>query len=160
VSVRVGQGFDAHRLAAGRPLVLGGVTVPHDRGLEGHSDGDCVLHALCDALLGAAAAGDMGSHFPSTEERWKGTPSRLFVGETARLVRSRGYEVENVDVTVVAQEPVLAPHLSAMKTNVALLLGLSADAVSVKAKSTDRLGAIGRGEGIAAEAVVLLRGRR
>jgi len=158
--MRVGHGFDAHRLAAGRPLVLGGVNVPHDRGLEGHSDGDCVLHALCDALLGALAAGDLGAHFPSTEEKWKGAPSRLFVEETARLVQARGYDVENVDVTVVAQEPALAPHLPAMRTNVAALLGLSADAVSVKAKSTDRLGAIGRGEGIAAEAVVLLRERR
>jgi 2-C-methyl-D-erythritol 2,4-cyclodiphosphate synthase len=157
VSFRVGHGFDAHRLVPGRPLVLGGVTVPFDRGLEGHSDGDCLLHALCDALLGALAAGDMGAHFPSSDPKWKGAPSRRFVEETARLVRTRGYEVANVDLTVVAQDPMLAPHLAAMRENVATLLGLPAEGVSVKAKSTDRLGAVGRGEGMAAEAVVLLR---
>jgi 2-C-methyl-D-erythritol 2,4-cyclodiphosphate synthase len=153
----VGHGFDTHRLAAGRPLMLGGTQVPHERGLEGHSDGDCVLHAVCDALLGAMAAGDMGEHFPSRDPRWKGAPSRVFVEEVARLVHSRGYAVENVDVTVVAEEPTLAPHLPRMRESLAALLGLPPDAVSVKAKSADRLGAIGRGEGIAAEAVALLR---
>jgi 2-C-methyl-D-erythritol 2,4-cyclodiphosphate synthase len=157
VSHRVGHGFDAHRLVAGRPLMLGGTRVPHERGLEGHSDGDCVLHAVCDALLGAAAAGDLGEHFPSRDPRYKDAASGLFVEEAARLVRARGYDIENVDVTVVAQEPVLAPHLPKMRASLAALLGLEADAVSVKAKSTDRLGAIGRGEGIAAEAVALLR---
>lgn len=159
MSLRVGHGFDVHRLVAARPLLLAGVVVPHDRGLEGHSDGDCVLHAVCDALLGAAAAGDMGAHFPSTDARFKGAMSRVFVEGTLLIVRARGYEIENVDVTVVAQEPTLAPHLPAMRASLASLLGLSADAVSVKAKSTDRLGAIGRGEGIAAEAVALLRGK-
>jgi 2-C-methyl-D-erythritol 2,4-cyclodiphosphate synthase len=153
----VGHGFDAHRLAAGRPLMLGGTLVPHERGLEGHSDGDCVLHAVCDALLGAMAAGDMGEHFPSRDPRWKGAASRVFVEEVARLVGARGYAVENVDVTVVAEEPTLAPHLPLMRETLASLLGLPQDAVSVKAKSADRLGAIGRGEGIAAEAVALLR---
>jgi 2-C-methyl-D-erythritol 2,4-cyclodiphosphate synthase len=157
VSFRVGHGFDAHRLASGRPLILGGTLVPHDRGLLGHSDGDCVLHAVCDALLGAAAAGDMGEHFPSRDPRWKDTPSRVFVEEVARLVRARGYAVANVDVTVVAEEPTLAPHLPRMRQTVAGLLGVPEDAVSVKAKSTDRLGAIGRGEGIAAEAMALLK---
>jgi 2-C-methyl-D-erythritol 2,4-cyclodiphosphate synthase len=155
----VGHGFDVHRLVAARPLLLAGVAVPHDRGLEGHSDGDCILHAVCDALLGAAAGGDMGAHFPSADARWKGAQSRVFVEETLLIVRARGYEVLNVDVTVVAQEPTLAPHLPAMRESLAALLGLSGDAVSVKAKSTDGLGAIGRGEGIAAQAVALLRGR-
>jgi len=159
VSLRVGQGFDTHRLVPGRPLMLGGILVPHPRGLEGHSDGDCVLHALCDALLGAAAAGDMGDHFPSREDKWKGAASRVFVEEVVSLVAARGYAVANVDVTVVAQEPALAPHLPEMRRKVAQLLGLGPDDVSVKAKSTDRLGAVGRGEGIAAFAVALLRGR-
>jgi 2-C-methyl-D-erythritol 2,4-cyclodiphosphate synthase len=159
LSLRVGQGFDTHRLVAGRPLMLGGIEVPHGRGLEGHSDGDCVLHALCDALLGAAAAGDMGEHFPSRDPRWKGAPSRVFVEEVVGLVSARGYAIANVDVTVVAQEPVLAPHLVEMRQSVAGLLGLGPEEVSVKAKSTDGLGAVGRGEGIAALAVVLLQGR-
>jgi 2-C-methyl-D-erythritol 2,4-cyclodiphosphate synthase len=157
VSYRVGQGFDAHRLVPGRLLRLGGIEVPCELGLEGHSDGDCVLHAVCDALLGAAGEGDMGVHFPSTDSKWKGASSRVFVEETARIVGARGYAVENLDVTVVAQAPVLAPHLPLMRESVAALLGLSADRVSVKAKSTDRLGTIGREEGIAALAVALLR---
>ena len=159
VSQRIGHGFDTHRLVPGRPLLLGGVVVPSDRGLEGHSDGDCVLHAVCDALLGAAAAGDMGQHFPSSDPRWKGAPSRVFVEEVARLLRDSGYVVENVDVTVVAQAPTLAPHLGKMRETLSSLLGLPQDAVSVKAKSTDGLGSIGRGEGIAAQAVALLRSR-
>lgn len=156
-SFRVGSGFDAHRLVPGRPLALGGVTVPHDRGLEGHSDGDCLIHALCDALLGAAAAGDMGRYFPSSDPRWMGTASLTFLAEVARLVRERGYEVENVDATLIAQEPALAPYLEAMCATLADGLGIEVGRVSVKAKSTDRLGAVGRGEGIAAEAVALLR---
>ena len=157
MSHRVGHGFDTHRLVSGRPLLLGGIVVPYDRGLEGHSDGDCVLHAVCDALLGAAAAGDMGQHFPSSDPRWKGASSRLFLEEVSRLLRDRGFVVENVDVTVVAQAPALAPHLGKMRETLVSLLGLSQEAVSVKAKSTDGLGAIGRGEGIAAQAVALLR---
>jgi 2-C-methyl-D-erythritol 2,4-cyclodiphosphate synthase len=159
VSFRVGQGFDAHRLVPGRPLLLGGVEVPHESGLEGHSDGDCVIHALCDALLGAAAAGDMGSHFPSRDARWKGASSRVFLREVARLVGERGYAVENVDVTVIAQAPTLAPHLERMRTSLGTELGLGEDAVSVKAKSMDHLGALGRAEGIAALATALLRRR-
>ena len=157
MSHRVGHGFDTHRLVPGRPLLLGGVVVPSELGLEGHSDGDCVLHAVCDALLGAAAAGDMGQHFPSSDPRWKGASSRLFVEEASRILRDRGYLIENVDVTVVAQAPALGPHLDKMRETLGLLLGLPKDAVSVKAKSTDGLGAIGRGEGIAAQAVALLR---
>lgn len=159
MSQRIGHGFDTHRLVPGRPLLLGGVVVPSDRGLEGHSDGDCVLHAVCDALLGAAAAGDMGQHFPSSDPRWKGAPSRVFVKEVARLLGDSGYVVENVDVTVVAQAPTLAPHLGKMRETLSSLLGLPVGAVSVKAKSTDGLGSIGRGEGIAAQAVALLRSR-
>jgi 2-C-methyl-D-erythritol 2,4-cyclodiphosphate synthase len=154
--MRIGQGFDVHRLVAGRPLRLGGVEVAHPRGLEGHSDGDCVLHAVCDALLGAIGDGDMGEHFPSRDPRWRGASSRVFVEEVARLVKTRGYCLGNLDVTVVAQEPVLAPHLGAMRELIASLLGAPAGSVSVKAKSSDHLGALGRGEGIAAFASVLL----
>jgi 2-C-methyl-D-erythritol 2,4-cyclodiphosphate synthase len=156
--MRVGQGFDVHRLVAGRPLRLGGVELEHPRGLEGHSDGDCVLHAVCDALLGAIGAGDMGSHFPSRDPRWRGVASRVFVEEVWRLVGERGFRLGNLDVTVIAQEPVLAPHLEAMRAAIAGLLGAAADGVSVKAKSADHLGALGRGEGIAALASVLLLG--
>jgi 2-C-methyl-D-erythritol 2,4-cyclodiphosphate synthase len=155
-SLRVGHGFDVHRLVAGRPLHLGGVEVPHTRGLEGHSDGDCVLHAVCDALLGAIGEGDMGRHFPSRDARWHGVASRVFLEEVQRLVNAAGYRLGNLDVTVIAQEPLLAPHLDAMRATIASLLGAGAEAVSVKAKSTDHIGALGRGEGIAALATVLL----
>jgi 2-C-methyl-D-erythritol 2,4-cyclodiphosphate synthase len=154
---RVGNGFDAHRLTRGRPLVLGGVRVEHDRGLEGHSDGDCLIHAVCDALLGAAAAGDMGRHFPSSDSRWKGASSLIFLEEVARLVGERGYRIENVDVTVIAQAPALAPHTEAMRQALSRGLGIGVEGVSVKAKSTDGLGALGREEGVAAQATVLLR---
>jgi 2-C-methyl-D-erythritol 2,4-cyclodiphosphate synthase len=155
-SLRFGHGFDVHRLVAGRPLFLGGIEVPHGRGLEGHSDGDCVLHAVCDALLGAAADGDMGRHFPSRDPQWRGVPSRVFLEEVARRVATAGYGCVNLDVTIIAQEPVLAPHLEAMGAAIAGILGVAAGQVSVKAKSTDHLGALGRGEGIAALATVLL----
>jgi len=154
---RVGNGLDAHRLVAGRPLVLGGVTVPFDRGLEGHSDGDCVLHALCDALLGAAGEGDMGRHFPSADARWKDVSSLVFLDEVARILVRAGWALENADVTVVAQAPALAPHAEAMRTAIARALEAPIESVSVKAKSTDGLGAFGRGEGIAALATALLR---
>ena len=154
---RVGSGLDAHRLVDGRPLVLGGVSVPFARGLEGHSDGDCVLHALCDALLGAAGEGDMGRHFPSSDPKWKDARSLGFVAEVAKLLRGGGWELENADLTVIAQAPPLAPHAPAMQAAIAGALTVPADRVSVKAKSTDGLGAFGRGEGIAAMASVLLR---
>ena len=157
MSFRVGSGYDAHRLAPGRRLMLGGVEVPHDRGLLGHSDGDCVVHAICDALLGAAGAGDMGRHFPSRDERWKDASSVVFARESARIVREGGYEIENVDATVIAQAPVLHPHLAAMGSALAAALGVDPERVSVKAKSSDGLGAVGRGEGIVAMAVALLR---
>ena len=155
--LRVGTGFDAHRLVEGRPLMLGGVAIPHDRGLEGHSDGDCVIHAVCDALLGAAAAGDMGRHFPSSDAKWKGVASRELLREVARILKLREYRVANVDVTVIAERPVLAPYLEDMRARLAESLELETEAVSVKAKSTDQMGAIGRGEGIAAQATALLR---
>jgi len=159
-SLRVGHGFDAHRLVAGRPLRLGGIEVPHGRGLEGHSDGDCVLHAVCDALLGAAGEGDMGRHFPSRDPRWRGVASRVFLEEVRDLVAAAGCTLVNLDVTVVAQEPVLGPHLEPMRDAIADILGVEAGQVSVKAKSMDGLGALGRGEGIAALATVLLEKRR
>lgn len=156
MSHRVGSGFDAHRLAPGRPLVLGGVRVPFERGLLGHSDGDCLAHAVCDAILGAAGAGDLGQHFPSSDARFKDAPGQLFLGEVARLVAAR-FAIENVDATVIAQEPRLGPHLPAMRESLARALGVEAERVSVKAKSSDGLGAVGRGEGIAALAVASLR---
>lgn len=156
---RVGTGFDTHRLVDGRPLMLGGVHVAHSRGLEGHSDGDCLLHAVCDAILGALGEGDMGRHFPSTDARWKGVASLRFLEDVARLLRERGYALSNLDATVIAQAPALAPHLDAMRDRIAQALAAPVDAVSVKAKSTDGLGALGRSEGIAAQAVVLLQRR-
>ena len=159
-ATRIGTGFDAHRLVDGRPLMLGGVRIAHPRGLEGHSDGDCLLHAVCDAILGALGAGDLGRHFPSTDARWKGAPSLRFLESVARLVGERGYELGNLDATVIAQAPPpLAPHLDAMRAQIAQALAAPVEAVSVKAKSTDGLGAIGRAEGMAAQAVVLLQRR-
>lgn len=154
---RVGTGFDAHRLVTGRPLFLGGIQVPHTHGLEGHSDGDCLVHALCDALLGAAGEGDMGRHFPSSDPRWKGTASLVFLQEVARIVAAAGFALENVDATVIAEAPPLAPHIAGMREALSRALGAPASAISIKAKSTDGLGAIGRGEGIAAQATALLR---
>lgn len=154
--MRIGQGIDAHRLASGRPLVLGGVEIPHPRGLEGHSDGDVVLHAVASALLGALGAGDLGRHFPSSDPALAGISSRVILGDVVGRVRSAGLAIANVDATVIAQEPRLAPHLGAMRAALADLLGIGADRVNVKATSTDGLGAIGRGEGIAAQAVALL----
>jgi 2-C-methyl-D-erythritol 2,4-cyclodiphosphate synthase len=153
---RIGTGFDVHRLVPGRALVLGGVTIPCERGLDGHSDGDCVIHAVCDAVLGALAKGDMGRHFPSSDAAWSGADSALFLAAVADMAAQAGYSVANLDVTVVAEAPHLAPHVEAMRANLARALRADAAAVSVKAKSTDGLGAIGRGEGIAAHAVVLL----
>ena len=158
--LRIGHGFDAHRLVAGLPLHLGGVEVPHGRGLEGHSDGDCALHALCDALLGATGEGDMGRHFPSRDPQWRGVASRVFVEEVRRLVDAAGWALVNLDMTLVAQEPALGPHLEAMRETIAGLLAVEPARVSVKAKSTDGLGAFGRGEGIAALATVLLEKKR
>lgn len=155
-ALRIGTGFDVHRLVAGRPLILGGVSIPHDRGLAGHSDADVVLHALADALLGAAALGDLGRHFPPGDPRHAGADSRDLLRQVAALVTTAGWAALNADVTVIAEAPKLAPHVPAMRQVVADLLALPLDAVSIKATTTEGLGFTGRGEGIAAQAVVLL----
>lgn len=154
--MRIGTGYDVHALVAGRPLVIGGVTVPHSRGLAGHSDADVLLHAICDALLGALALGDLGAHFPDTDPRWKGADSRTLLRHVMSLVRARGYAVANLDATVIAQAPRLAPFIQAMRDNVAADIGCDTSCVSIKATTTERLGFAGREEGIAAEAVVLV----
>jgi len=154
--VRIGQGFDAHRLVAGRPLVLGGVTIPFDRGLEGHSDGDALLHAVADAILGALGEGDLGRHFPSSDERWRGVASGEILAAVVLRMRAAGLRIGNVDATIVAQVPRLAPHQPAMQAELTRLLGCAPARVNLKVTSTDRLGAFGREEGIAGLAVVLL----
>lgn len=154
--IRIGQGFDTHRLVAGRPLKLGGVTVPFAKGLEGHSDGDVLLHAIASALLGALALGDLGTHFPSSDPALKDVDSRALLERVLVLVRERGFEIANLDSTLIAQAPRLAPHREVIEANVARLLDATQGSVSVKVTSTDHLGAIGREEGIAALVVVLL----
>ncbi len=154
--MRIGQGFDAHRLVPGRPLRLGGVELPFDRGLEGHSDGDVLLHAVASALLGALGDGDLGRHFPSSDPALAGIASSEMLARVGERVRARGLAVANIDATVVAEAPRLAGHLAKMEGVISDVLGLPADAVNVKATSSDGLGAIGRGEGIAAFAVALL----
>jgi 2-C-methyl-D-erythritol 2,4-cyclodiphosphate synthase len=154
--MRIGQGFDTHALVAGRRLVIGGVDIPHEKGLAGHSDADVLIHAVCDALLGAAGLGDIGAHFPDSEPRYKDADSRKLLIEVRQLVESRGFRVANVDATIIAQAPRMAPHIPAMRANLATDLGIAVDAVNVKAKTTEKLGFVGRGEGIAAEAIALL----
>jgi 2-C-methyl-D-erythritol 2,4-cyclodiphosphate synthase len=154
--LRIGQGFDSHRLVPGRRLVLGGVEIPHDRGLEGHSDGDALLHAVADALLGALGEGDLGRHFPSSDPAWRGAASADLLRRVAARVRARGLRVAHLDATVIAEAPRLAPHQPKMAATLADVLALAPECVNVKVTSTDGLGAIGRGEGIAAQAVVLL----
>ncbi len=154
--MRVGQGFDAHAFADGRRLMLGGVDVPHARGLAGHSDGDALLHALIDALLGAAGLGDIGGMFPSSDERWLAADSLDLLARAAGRVRAAGYRVVNVDATVIAEAPRLAPHVDAMRERIARALEVDITATSVKAKTSDGLGFTGRGDGIAALAAVLL----
>lgn len=154
--MRIGQGYDVHALVTGRRLIIGGVDIPYDRGLAGHSDADVLLHAVCDALLGAAALGDIGAHFPDTDPRYRGADSRVLLRAVAALLRERGWRIGNVDTTIVAQAPRMAPHVAAMRANIASDLGVAEDAVSVKAKTTERLGYIGAGEGIAAQAVALI----
>jgi len=153
---RIGQGIDAHRLAPGRPLMLGGVAIPHDRGLEGHSDGDVLLHAIANALLGALGEGDLGRHFPSSDGSLRGIASIEILSRVMAMSRERGFRVVHLDATVIAQAPRLAPHQSAMEAVVAGALEIPAEAVNLKVTSTDGMGAIGRGEGMAAMAVVLL----
>ena len=154
--MRIGQGFDAHALIAGRKLVIGGVTIPHEKGLDGHSDADVLLHAICDALIGAAALGDIGRHFPDSDPKYKGVDSRELLRETAALLARSRWRVVNVDATIIAQEPRMAPHVAGMVANIAADLGVPPRDVNVKAKTTEKLGFTGRAEGIAAEAVVLI----
>jgi len=154
--MRIGQGFDVHQLVADRKLIIGGVEIPHDKGLLGHSDADVLLHAICDALLGAAALGDIGRHFADTDARFKNIDSRILLRETLHLVRQAGYRVGNVDATIIAQAPKMAPHITQMIANIAADLRIEHSAVNVKATTTEKLGYTGRGEGIAAQAVVLL----
>ncbi len=156
--MQIGQGYDAHRFTTGRPLVLGGVNIPHPEGLAAHSDGDVLIHAVCDALLGAAGLGDIGRHFPDSSPEYAGIDSRILLRRVMALIKDRRLEVGNLDATVVAQAPKLAPHMQAMRGNLAADLGVDTGLVNVKATTTEGMGFAGRGEGIAAYAVVLLVG--
>lgn len=154
--MRIGQGFDVHAFGEGDHVMLGGVRVAHDRGVEAHSDGDVVLHALCDAIFGALALGDIGRHFPPTQDRWRNVDSRVFLRHAAALMREKGYAVGNADITVICERPKVGPHAQAMRESIAEDLGCEIDRISVKATTTEKLGFTGRGEGIAAQACVLL----
>lgn len=154
--LRVGEGWDTHALVSGRPLILGGVTIPHTHGLLGHSDADALLHAITDALLGAAGLGDIGRHFPDTDPQFKGADSVVLLTEAARRVAEAGWGIVNVDSTIVAQAPKMAPHIPAMRTRVASALGLAEDAVNVKAKTAEKMGPVGEGRAIETRAVCLL----
>ena len=155
--MRIGHGYDVHKLVEGRDCIICGVNIPYEKGLLGHSDADVALHALSDALLGAAALGDIGKHFPDTDEKYKGADSRVLLREVVRIVSEKGYAVENADVTIVAQKPKLSPYIEQMRKNIAEDLKIDIDAVNVKATTTEKLGFEGRGEGISATAVALLK---
>ena len=155
--MRIGQGYDVHKLVEGRDCIICGVKIPYEKGLLGHSDADVALHALSDALLGAAALGDIGKHFPDTDERYKGADSRMLLREVLKKISEKGYAVENADVTIVAQRPKMSPYIEQMRKNIAEDLDVDIDAVNVKATTTEKLGFEGRGEGISATAVVLLK---
>ncbi|MFM8576294.1 MAG: 2-C-methyl-D-erythritol 2,4-cyclodiphosphate synthase [Limnohabitans sp.] len=157
MNLRIGEGWDVHALVPGRQLILGGVQIPHTAGLLGHSDADVLLHAITDAVLGAAALGDIGRHFPDTDERFKGADSSVLLSEAMRRVRDRGWELVNLDSTIVAQSPKLAPHMAAIQASVAQALGVGAEQVNVKAKTAEKLGPVGQGQSIEARAVALLR---
>jgi 2-C-methyl-D-erythritol 2,4-cyclodiphosphate synthase len=157
--IRVGIGYDSHRFEEGRPLVLGGVRIPHPRGLAGHSDADAVAHALIDAILGAAAAGDIGQHFPDTDPKWKGADSMELLRRAHDLVRQRGYALAQADLTIISEQPRMGPHLAAMAARLAERLGAPPGSVSLKAKTNEGMGFIGRGEGIAVIAVATLEAR-
>jgi 2-C-methyl-D-erythritol 2,4-cyclodiphosphate synthase len=156
MNVRIGSGFDVHSFGEGDHLMLGGVRVPHERGVLAHSDGDVVIHALCDALLGALALGDIGTHFPPSDPQWKGADSRRFLRHCALLLDQHGWTLANADITVICERPKIGPHAEAMRAALAAELGASPGQISVKATTTEKLGFTGRGEGIAAQAVVLL----
>jgi 2-C-methyl-D-erythritol 2,4-cyclodiphosphate synthase len=157
MNIRVGEGWDVHQLIEGRQLILGGIEIPYDKGLLGHSDADALLHAITDALFGAAGLGDIGRHFPDTDARFKGADSGVLLAEAAARVRAAGWQIGNVDSTIIAQAPKMAPHIPAMRERIAALLGLAADAVNVKAKTAEKLGPVGQGLSIEARAVVLLQ---
>jgi 2-C-methyl-D-erythritol 2,4-cyclodiphosphate synthase len=156
MKIRVGEGWDIHALVEGRKLILGGIEVPFHLGLLGHSDADVLLHAITDALLGAAAMGDIGTHFPDTDATFKGADSAVLLAEAARRVREKGYEIGNVDSTVIAQAPKLMPHMPAMRASIAKALGVDVDQVNVKAKTAEKMGPVGLGQAMEARAVVLL----
>ena len=157
MNIRIGEGWDVHALVEGRPLVLGGVTIPHTKGLLGHSDADALLHAITDALLGAAGLGDIGRHFPDTDERFKGADSAVLVAEAYRRVQDKGWKIINLDSTIIAQAPKLAPHIEAIRARIAQVLGIDASQVNVKAKTAEKMGPVGEGRAIEARAVVLLQ---
>ena len=156
MNFRIGEGWDIHQLVEGRKLILGGVEIPHSKGLLGHSDADALLHAITDALLGAAALGDIGMHFPDTDAQFKGADSGVLLAEVARRVRSKGYAIGNIDSTVIAQSPKLMPHIPAMRARIAELLDISVDQVNVKAKTAEKMGPVGESLAMEARAVVLL----
>ena len=154
--MRIGQGYDVHRLAEGRPLILGGVRIEWEKGLEGHSDADVLIHAICDALLGAAGLGDIGQHFPPTNDQYKNADSRSFLRHIRTILESRGYQIQNIDSTIIAEQPRMSPHINSMVENIASDLGLDSHCVNVKATTTEGLGFAGKGQGIAATAIALL----
>lgn len=158
-AIRIGQGFDVHALVVGRPCIIGGVTIPHSKGLDGHSDADVLLHAICDALLGAAALGDIGQHFPPSDMRYKGIDSRALLRHVVALLHDQGFVVGNIDATVICEAPKLAPHTPQMRTHIAEDCNVDIGSINVKATTTEKLGFTGRGEGIAAEAVCLIQAR-
>lgn len=156
MNIRIGHGFDVHAFAEGRKLIIGGVDIPHDRGLLGHSDADVLLHAVCDAILGAAALGDIGKHFPDSDMRYQGADSRKLLRHVAELLAGHGWKVGNLDATIIAQVPKMAPHIAAMREHIAEDIGVAIEQVNVKATTTEHLGFTGREEGIAAEVVCLI----
>ncbi len=156
MQTRIGQGYDVHAIAEGLPMWLGGIQIPSDRGFVAHSDGDVAIHALCDALLGAAALGDIGLHFPDSDPKWKGVDSKVLLKQVAGMLADRGWALRNADITIALQAPKLRPYIDSMRSTLAEVLGVSADAVSVKATTTEHLGFVGRGEGCEAWAVVLI----
>ena len=154
--MRIGQGYDVHKLVEGRRCIICGVDIPHEKGLLGHSDADVALHALCDAILGAAAMGDIGKHFPDTDDAFKGANSRVLLREVVKMVKEKGFAISNTDITIIAQKPKMLPYIEKMRENVSQDLEIKADRVSIKATTTEKLGFEGRGEGISAMAAVLL----